>query len=279
MQSNAIEKANLIPDSEEQRTIKGLFYLLDQNAYGLDFKVSSGHVIEVQLVAANLTKIPRNLKQLQYLHALHLGNNMISHLRGIENLPMLLKLDLSNNKLEDISDLSNQKKLRRLNLSGNQIRDISILGTLEKLEHLNLAYNKIESMDSIKELKELDYLNVKSNSISIDSLLNIFNNLKKLTTLDAANIGMFNLPENLEINTSIQYLYLSGNQIQDISFLNSFPNLIYADLSNNPISKLNPLDNCPSLKELDLRGTKLPDHEINAAKLGFAGLKGLKSKK
>ena len=68
--SKVEEKIGTIPDSEEKRTIKGLLYLLDLNAYGLDFKVSAGHVTEIQILGANLTKIPRNLKQLGFIHTL-----------------------------------------------------------------------------------------------------------------------------------------------------------------------------------------------------------------
>ncbi len=270
MQPNLIEKANSIPDPEEQRTIKGLFYLLDQNAYGLDFKITSGHVSEVQIVAANLTKIPRNLKQLQYLTSLFLGNNMISHLRGLDTLSQLLKLDLSNNRLDDISDLAVQKKLRWLNLSGNQILDISVLKNIIKLEHLDLSHNKIENVDPIASTIELEYLNLKDNPISIGSLQKVLSALTKLSVLDLSNTGIIRMPD-FECNRSIQYLYLSDNHIEDISFLNDFPNLLYADLTNNPVLKLVRLDKCPNLKELNLKGTLLSEKEISVAKLGFSG--------
>ena len=87
--SKVEEKIGTIPDSEEKRTIKGLLYLLDLNAYGLDFKVSAGHVTEIQILGANLTKIPRNLKQLGFIHTLFLGTNIISHLTGLDKLPAL----------------------------------------------------------------------------------------------------------------------------------------------------------------------------------------------
>ena len=79
--------------------------------------------------------------------------------------------------------------------------------------------------------------------------------------------------ENINPANKIQYLYLAGNHLNNIEILDNFPNLLYADLSNNPINKISELKKCTSLKELKLDGTALDSKDILIGKEGYWGLK------
>lgn len=84
-------------------------------------------------------------------------------------------------------------------------------------------------------------------------------------------VGLLNLGDNKIKNfsalmnlTHLDELYLWGNQIQDILFLENLTNLTSLDLGNNKINDVSALKNLTNLTWLDIWGNQIQDIVILA---------------
>ena len=119
-------------------------------------------------------------------------------------------LNLSNKNLTKIpKEIKYLINLTDLNFSNNQISEIENLETLTNLRYLNLDNNQINKIKNLKTLTKLKHLSLNNNQIS------------KI--------------KNLEMLTKLALLFLNNNQITKIE---NITNLMYLDLSNNYIDKI-----------------------------------------
>ncbi|CAL6057723.1 leucine-rich_repeat domain-containing protein [Hexamita inflata] len=102
-----------------------------------------------------------------------------------------------------------------------------------------LLYNcKLKNLDGIQEMRQLESFNLKQNSLVSDS--------KEVIDISA-----------LSTLTSLTELYLSGNNLCDVSSLRSLLSLKTLDLQKNQISSASSLCKLTNLTRLNLGGNKL----------------------
>jgi len=82
--------------------------------------------------------------------------------------------------------------------------------------------------------------------------------LEGLNELDARNKGINNL-NGVESCSSLQTLWLQGNQIRDVSPLSNSTNLQYLYLSYNRVTEISPLSNLTKLQRLWLQNNQIDD--------------------
>jgi Leucine-rich repeat (LRR) protein/energy-coupling factor transporter ATP-binding protein EcfA2 len=189
----------------------------------------------------------------------------------------LTHLDLSKNKISSLDEntFDSFVKLQFLDLSDNQIEGIKKEHFQSKngtLTHLDLSKNKISSLDenTFDSFVQLITLDLSSNCLSFDN----FSLLSKITSLKSCFLGN-NRFESIDINNilklnSLKLLDFSSNLLIE---LKSIPN--DANLESNieelylNFNQINTIDNgyfskyFPRLKRLELIGNKLNHFEIN----------------
>src|SRR3954470_17173836 len=84
----------------------------------------------LDLNECELTEIPGELSNMDWLIALSLKDNQLSKIEKIEGLKNLQKLDLSYNQIAEIKGLETLTALNLLDLSSNKIAEIKGLETL-----------------------------------------------------------------------------------------------------------------------------------------------------
>ncbi|KAI9103326.1 hypothetical protein DFS34DRAFT_608297 [Phlyctochytrium arcticum] len=140
----------------------------------------------------------------------------------MENLELcknLTVLYLYDNKITEIGGLADCTNLTRLYLQNNAIEVLSGLHSgLEKLEVLHVHNNKIRRLENLENLKCLQ-------SLKIDH--------QRLEQGDQFEIDSDCL---LSISSSLRYLTIAGNGIEDISGLYSLSELVELDVSSNQVS-------------------------------------------
>jgi len=109
-----------IHDKNQQRAMIGVRDLLG-SPFGFDFRVENGSVVEIQLVAVGITKIPRIISDLPLLRHLILQSNRLKTLQNIEKVKNLRILNVADNQITNLGDLKELKKLDSLDISQNQI--------------------------------------------------------------------------------------------------------------------------------------------------------------
>ena len=194
------------------------------------------------------------ITSLPVLEQLDASDNQLTDLEGIKSLPASLKyLGLSRNKLRDISwlgdlakRLGNTSSLNTLYLMENQISDISPVGGFSKLKGLYFAYNRVENLNGLQSLPSLEYMEAYDNFMQ-----------------DISPIADF--------PTTIQYLDLRGNRIEDVSPLGRLAPRLAADgnsgeahlgalyLSRNRIRSIGALAKFKSIGALDLSDNIVAD--------------------
>jgi len=150
----------------------------------------------------------------EYIYELNINKKDILSLEGIQHLKNLTILLCEDNPIEDLTPLAQLKYLEVLDLSGNEIPDLSPISKLERLRELDVGSNSITSLPSL-EMPDLKHLDLSYN---------------RLSEFKLQSIG------------TLETLFLQGNNISNISYLEGFSNLKVLYLEGNPISDFSPLE-------------------------------------
>ncbi|ELP89011.1 outer membrane protein yopM, putative [Entamoeba invadens IP1] len=190
------------------------------------------------------------------LSLLKLDNFNVSAKFVIQN--EVTSIDFSSNALDTLPDISEYVLMRSLNLSFNNLSALPSLP--QSLKELNIshnaffqcpvmntvltliaAHNKISDLVFMKNVKKLDVTeNIFSKIPVFDSLTEIAISANQITAVKDVTF-----PELVS-------LVCDSNSIK--TFCMSAPKLLYLNLSNNPIQKLD-ISMCNSLKTLILNNT------------------------
>ncbi|WP_087017122.1 leucine-rich repeat domain-containing protein [Thaumasiovibrio subtropicus] len=211
-------------------------------------------------VLTGLIATETGLTELNVGHLGQLTELNISGTRGVVDLDItpltvLETLNISNTGLKGI-DLSKLSKLKHLEAAGMEWTEIDLshfdrLETLylannllsgfdftdaKTLRRLDLSNNKLESFDA-SGTNQLVYLNLANNQLTDLTLSQDVRALKQLR-IDGNNFAQFELP-NLE---NLQALTVAGVNIDTLN-LTLVPKLRYLDVSNTPLTSLEPHEN------------------------------------
>ena len=215
----------------------------------------------------NINKV-QNLVNLKILKAYC---NTISDISCIANLYNLEYIDLSKNKLDDSSrtkenclttNLSNLTSLTELNISHNYLRYISGIENLVNLKSLNLYDNAICDIQGIENLELLETLKLgENNEFSRYTIVGVseLSSLLNLKYLDFSENKTSNVISSICNLTNLEYLNLEGNEIANLTGIESLTNLKVLKLYSNKIVDISKLYELENLEELILQENSIKD--------------------
>lgn len=230
---------------------------------------------------------------------LNLDDITITNLLKDLNLDNLIELDLSHNKINNIKFIANKNlpNLEKLNLSCNSIDDSNKPYFYElkcpELNDFNIFNNKLTEIDILKFKNKKDYL-PELNIFFIGGNKFNFNveNIEKIK-FDFSSVTEFGLSrgffnqESIKyidcfILTNLEYIYLSGNNIDNLNFVDNLdlPNIIEFWLNNNNISEFEKLSKYKTLKKIEMENNNIVNIENldsfvnNFKNLQFLNLRG-----
>jgi Leucine-rich repeat (LRR) protein len=229
---------------------------------GVYFHIKDLEILDLyQNSIENMENIPFNT--LFTLKKLHLFSNKIKQIKFgyFIDLHLLEELRLEKNEIGsfEVNTFVGLVNLNYLDLSANKIKKIEngVFYELKNVTQLDMHLNDITQIElrTFEDLNKLKYLNLDSNQISTLKNIQFNSKLEKLSIC-------FNLITNLnELNSSsLKYLNVSNNRLQEIDFKNTFlPNLEYLDLSQNRLISIKNESflNMDKLKHLNLSHNKL----------------------
>ena len=162
---NPQKKLKEVQDKNQIHAIKSILDILDK-AFGLNFVVVKGSIVEVQLTSSGLAVIPRQLRDLPQLYKLQCPANKIRRLRNLNLCKSVKIINFSNNYLttKGIQTLKASSLLKAIDFSMNQIDSLMPFNSLEVLESLDLNHNNIKEIPVISA-PALHYLNLSNNPI------------------------------------------------------------------------------------------------------------------
>ena len=224
------------------------------------------------------------------LERLLLSDNQIADISALAGLTGLRTLSLGGNRIADISALTNLAGLDWLYLSENRIADIAPLvanAGLGEGDQVYLAGNPLtdESCDDHEpalaargvsapgicpmDIPDAALQTAIASALGVGADATVLRgDLRALTVLDAQDAGIADLT-GLEFATGLERLYLSANQIGDISVLAGLTVLVELGLRDNEIEDVTPLAGLTALRSLRLDDNIIVD--ISA----LSGLTGL----
>ena len=240
---------------------------------GLEY---GGHLRRLDLTQNQISDISP-LTDLTKLTELVIGNNQISDISPLAGLTSLVGLSLWGNRISDISALESLTNLTWLSLEANQLSDISPLAHLTNLTELGLMRNEISDLSPLDYLTRLRDLSVTINSVSDVSLVPNVANLTALG-LSFSQISDAELHQLADLKPKLRRLWLTDNQLSDISALASLTNLQALWLANNQLSDISPLASVKSLEHLHIWNNPISDISPleSLTNLNWLGLRQMK---
>ena len=198
------------------------------------------------------------LWNLTSLTTLDLGQNAIVNLPTLSNtdLPELVTLDLADNQIQDVSNLSNLSGLETLDLRNNVVGDVTPLSTMTSLKRLYLRGNA--NLTNVKLLVKLKETSRTSIDITLPRPVTFRDANLLAEVLKALNNNPLNLnlqegdpifPEDMEMLTTFT---ASGQDVVNLTGLETATKLTSLTLNGNEIASLTPLARLEALETLDL---------------------------
>ncbi|CAL6065784.1 Conserved_hypothetical protein [Hexamita inflata] len=196
-----------------------------------------------------------NSEFIQEIKIIEFEDRKIENIYLIYFLTNLTELDLYENNISDISSISKLKNLKKINLERNYIQDISSLQSLPDLTHLYLQYNLLTSYTLT--LPNLIELSLGYNKLKDKSGLQHSPKLERLNLFQTEITDLHTILHQL---FCLKELYLSSNQVTQISYLSNFVDLqILKLVYNQQLQNIKPLKFCTQLIELRIRETSVAD--------------------
>lgn len=193
------------------------------------------------------------------------------HAKSFKGMTKLESLTLGGGWQFESKDLAGLKGLKELYILEAWVdRDIfNVISSLPKLRKLDVVMNHIyEDVSVIFKSSSIEDLRITNSMFSEGmiylSLKNIPTNKKikkfilnnfKVVNIDDGNYSKskyFGTVSNEILSNlqGIEELSIQGNQIKDLDFVNSMPNLNTLDISDNYVTDVAVLADCPKLKKL-----------------------------
>lgn len=165
------------------------------------------------------------LAGLTKLEHLDLQNVIISDMAPLRNLTKLKYLALSHTyNISEIPDLSKLTELVYLRLGTNRITDISGVRGLTNLRHLDLANNwDLSDITPLATLRNLE-------SLRLENTLVTHTSLSAVLPFMSTEIDQMPINEYPPVAFTSGGLGIGGNNISDLSVLDSLPNVFLWDL-------------------------------------------------
>lgn len=226
-----------------------------------------------------------DLSKASEITTLDLSKGYIRDLNGLQHFTNLKELNLADNEVQDLSPLAGLTKLETLNVSGqfisnlypiselknltaldiseNEITTLSSLGHLEKLKILNATDNRLTVINSLSTLKSLEKISLSNNPLS-EGAMTALACLGNVSSVEANNCGIDKLT-GIPV-ASLKELYVSNNNLENLSGLSEAKTLEILDVSHNYLTNAEELSALTALVRLDMRGNGLTN---------IAGLKNL----
>jgi len=261
----------------------------DGGITNLAFVQNLSRLIELNLYNNRCADIS-SLRSLTNLNLLDLRWNPVTNQMMLSTLTNLSRLYLGATSLTNLNFLAGLSQLSFLNLEYNQIQDLAPLASLTNLSYLALNGNPITNFGVLSDTSGLVNLELRGNSISdISFLRNLpllrfadlaFTNVRDLSPL----VGRTNLSLVLDGSTNIDYttlssltnvtrVWLAGNSISNVAFLQNLTNLTALGLEDNRIADFSPLTALPQLTSLGLSRNPASNLALVASLTNLTGLR------
>ena len=209
----------------------------------------------LKLISNYITKIsPNELKNFSEIRYLNLSNNQIESLDFLPYLHKLTDFIGSQNFLKELKSIDECSSLQRVDLSSNKIGSVSLKNPTKTINSLDLSNNTLKNFDFGSYFPNICRLLLNSNFITDISDLKKFKSLRELH-ISQNNIISFE-PFSFD---SLSVLDISYNNITQLDCFTKFSNLVFLNVSGNPISEKReiPQNTLTKLKTLDLSYTKV----------------------
>lgn len=176
----------------------------------------------------------------------------------LAGLTKLETLNVSGQFISNLYPISELKNLTALDISENEITTLSSIGHLEKLKILNATDNRLTVINSLSNLKALEKISLSNNPLS-EGAMTALACLGNVSSVEANNCGIDKLTGIPVV--SLKELYVSNNNLENLSGLSEAKMLEILDVSHNYLTNAEELSALTALIELDMRGNGLTNIE------------------
>ncbi len=232
--------------------------------------------------------IENNWPSIDDVTSLSCNDAGIVSLVGLESYEMLTELRIGNNSIYDFSPLRSLENLEIIDLSYTGISDLSVLLPSSGLRDVNLRGNEGISCldvnaspftyeqitDSCFELiSDVVFTDLQLEAcVASNAKAEGWYEIAEVYILDCQNNWNIQSLEGIESFSGLNYLFVNGNDISDISPVASLQSLGFLALDNNPITDFYPISTLSAVYFLGLSSTYPTDLGFLAGMSSLTGL-------
>jgi len=184
-----------------------------------------------------------DIEKMPNLLTLCLAFQQITDVSPLAGLEKLEKLELNGNPLNNIAPLSNLESLCAISLQETRVSDTSPLDPLEKLRYININGVRCDGYEFLRHIGDIEYLDLSfAAPVKVLPLLNG----KKVRNFQFSYADLYSL-SGFEKIQGLETLDVQQSKITDISAILNMTTLTFINLADNPIEDLTPLLALPNL--------------------------------
>jgi internalin A len=259
-ESDLLRVTNLtIPTFWFPVTFEGLEYAvnleaLDTDLYddtSLDPLVGLQHLISLGVKSGSLQDV-RPILTLTNLVTLSFESAIVTNIEALANHPSLGTLAYWSSGITNAAPFTSLS-VTNLSVEGNSITDVSPFLSMSRLRALSLVHNPLTNVQLVRQMTNLTGLAL-SDLTQCEFLTN-------LTSLEMLFVGGNNISNLSPLKTlsQLQFLSIGYNPRQDCSFLSNFPNLYALEASEMGLKSVSMLSGATNMQFLDLPRNQVQD--------------------
>lgn len=211
------------------------------------------HISFDNTIIDDLSPLKKHAKNLK---TISLNGSNVVDLKELASAETLSRLKIENTNISDISPLVGCKKLWIFNASHTKIQNIEALSNLSRLDYITLAGTDVSDISPLSNLRGLTSLTLSDTKVEDIAALSKFNGHK----LDLTGSPVDSLaPLRTAKFTRSGILMVSGTQISDLSPIGLQKELTELHAAETLVSDAKGIEQCKSLRTLDLSGTRITE--------------------
>lgn len=223
---------------------------MEQFAYLINF------IVKAQNQITDVTP----LASLPNLRSLAIEQTVMTDLTAFTVLK-LKSLSLKDSQLlTDFSALPQLTELQAGNFYGTGLSDGHIFQQLPSLSNINIGKTQIENFSFLQENKRIRSLGISDLGLTDTTLLEL-EHQSNLYRLDLSGNPLIDISQ-LAALTQLDRLNLSGSKVSDLSSLVTLNGLITLDVSHTKVAELSPLASLTRLSIIDVSHTEVTDLSV-----------------
>ena len=202
------------------------------------------------------------LQEMKNLNSLTLFGVQADDYQLFSTFISLNELNLVGSNIEDLTPISNLIWLEDVKLNRTKVSDITPLKNLTRINHLDISGTNVDDLSPLKELTGIYSLGVSNTPANDFSVLSHLPGVSRLNIWGEKVTGQIRFTKN-----SLKYLNIQSAPNVSSVLIEESPQLEDFEVRKTGIQKIEGLENCEILREVELNSSPIESLRLNGQRI------------